>query len=90
MSFAGAVSSMLTSLKNNKLLLRKNKSYHADGRETGQVGAPLRFKNKMSAEELVAFGEELRETNRKRLRTEFILVTVISLIAMVCLYYLFF
>lgn len=65
MSFGGAVSSMITSLKNNKIKKRKFNEGFKDIEGSPVNVKPLIFKNKLSKEEFDKFSKELVDKKKK-------------------------
>ena len=89
MSFAGHVSAMLASLKNNKLPKREQKLGHIEYKKGVPIGEPLRFKNSMSEAELIKFRQELQQQKTRVLkRTVWISIGSILLVTIIALSYL--
>lgn len=61
----GSISAMITSLKNNKLPKREHKLGHLEYTKGVSIGKPLRFKNKLSETERLAYIEKLKRERRR-------------------------
>lgn len=77
MSFGGAVSAMVTTLKNNKIPKRERKLGNHEYVEGVPIGKPLRFSAQMSSEEISALGEKIKKEQQVKKRRDFILYTLI-------------
>lgn len=71
MSSFGSISAMITSLKNNKIPKRDHKLGHLEYTKGVPIGKPLRFKNKLSEAERLAYSKKLQ---RYRQRSDRILI----------------
>ncbi len=76
MSFGGAVSSMMTSLKNNKRerksVLKRLKDNPAEYGDSGK----LHFKNKATESQLQTIRENIKRENRKRILKNVIIISI--------------
>ncbi len=76
MSSFGSISAMLTSLKNNKIPKRDNKLGHLEYKKGVPIGKPLKFKNKMTREEITKFTKRLIIEKRKKTRQTIVIYSV--------------
>lgn len=85
MSFAGSVSAMITSLKNNSLQRRSNRNEKFEYVERTKLKAGLKFKNKLSQQEFSSLSEKMKKDKRKKaiLLTIIYSVTLISSVSAV-------
>ncbi len=89
MSSYGSISAMLTSLKNNKIPKREKKLGHLEYVKGVPIGKALKYKNKLSIDEMKLFQEKLMK--EKRRSTVLTLVIILfSLITSGCLITLYF
>lgn len=79
MSSYGSISAMLVSLKNNKIPKREKKLGHIEYVKGVPIGKPLRYKNKLTAEEMRCFQEKLKHDKRHSTRMT-IVVLILSIL----------
>lgn len=87
MSFGGAVSAMVTTLKNNEIQKRERKLGNHEYVEGVPTGKPLRFKNKLSKEELIELGEKIKRERRRIFIRDTIYTAVIIMTAIIAIFY---
>ncbi len=82
MSFGGAVSAMLTSLKNNKRsrtsTFEKIERYGSNSKKSDK----LFFRNKATSEEISRIGEEIRRENKRVFLLRILLITVFCMVVL--------
>lgn len=79
MSFAGAVSAMITSLKNNKRT--RISTFDKIKNNTAKSKIKLYFENKATSEELLKIKEKIRLENKKTFRQNLVIIGVLMLVA---------
>ncbi len=78
MSFGGAVSAMITSLKNNKR--SRVSAFDKIKTNNAKSSIQLHFKNKATSKELLQIKQKLKLENRKTFRKNLIIFSVMVLI----------
>lgn len=75
MSFGGAVSAMVTSIKNNKR--KRPSAFENINRFEGDYNTQLQFNKKATPHQLEKIRTKLQEENRKRLIKYIVLLTIV-------------